>query len=324
MSERTTRRSEWTVPGDCVRGAFLAVGGALFLALACGAPARADEPFACGLSEVRGVAQEDARSAAEIVCAELKRVSSGRGRYEISLAPLGRVVILTVARRDKAESITVRAEGLEEIPTLASRIAEALAKERPLADTQRLGNLTADETRPLRTKPGEAKFLTGVANVQAIGLRGSGASVSFGMMYAAERFSIPVETRLGWTGTDQGSHLNLFSASVGGRGYFTTRDVSPYLGAGLGLLTLDAGSYSEGGFYGKRIGFGTYVEAGVEALRLHRARVALAVRADLPTYSLHQDEYRDWDYATGQPGVVIAPARDKYVWPVSIGVSVAF
>jgi hypothetical protein len=59
-------------------------------------------------------------------------------------------------------------------------------------------------------------------------------------------------------------------------------------------------------------------------LRLHRARFTLAVRADFPTYSLHQEETRSWDFATGQVVEVITPARSKSVWPLSIGVSVAF
>jgi hypothetical protein len=145
------------------------------------------------------------------------------------------------------------------------------------------------------------------------------------MMYAGERFSLPVEVRFGWAGSGgQGPTLRFFSASVGGRGYLTTRDISPYVGAGLGLLTLDADDASPDEYFDVRTGLGTYLEVGVEALRLHRARVALAVRADIPTSALRSEECYGWDPATGRSDDFLTPGRTKYVWPVSIGVSVAF
>ncbi len=296
------------------------LGGAFVLTAGQPAGAGAEEAFSCELKQARGLDEDDAWTASELLCAELRHASSATGGYEVSLASLGRLVVVTVRRQEDGVSITVRTEGVEEIPA-APRIARALAEDRPLADTQRVGNLLAEEAQPIRTKPGELKFLTAVANLQSPGLGSSGASVTLGMMYAGERFSLPLEARVGWgRDGDAGPSLNVFSASVGGRGYLTNRDVSPYLGVGLGLLTLDA--HDDSGnerFRARRIGFGTYLEAGVEVLRLHRARVALAVRADIPTYSLHQDAIRDWQTQQIRQG-----ARTKYVWPVSIGVSVAF
>jgi hypothetical protein len=305
----------------------MALTGALFLTPGLPPHAHAQEGFSCGLKQVRGLSEDEASASADLVCEELKRASGGRGGYEVALSTLGRLVIVTASRRETGESITVRTDGVEEIPVAATRIAEALARDRQLADTQRVGNLLVEETRRIRTKPGEAKFLAGVSHLRSPGHGAAGASVTLGMMYAGARFSLPVEARFGWAGDgSQEAALHFFSASVGGRGYLTTRDVSPYVGGGLGLLTLDAwGDPSPNDrFTAERTGLGAYLEVGIEALRLHRARVALAVRADIPTYSLHSEEYRAWNPETGHPDDVLTPGRTKYVWPVSIGVSVAF
>jgi hypothetical protein len=167
-----------------------------------------------------------------------------------------------------------------------------------------------DETRPIQTKPGGPGFLAGVAAFQSPGLGASGVSVTLGMMYAGERFSLPVEFRSGWSPDQyQKPALYFFSASVGGRGYLTKRGTSPYVGAGLGLLSLGTRNDGDPG-YSPKTGPGVYLELGVETLRLHRASVALALRVDLPMEPLESEEP--------------IPSRTKYVWPVSIGVTVAF
>ena len=127
--------------------------------------------------------------------------------------------------------------------------------------------------------------------------------------------------------------ISLFSVSVGGRGYLSKRDVSPFVGGGLGLLRLEAdegeypyaGGPSSGYFQAEWFGLAPYVEAGVEVLRLHRGRIALHVRADFPLAALHSQEievWSEWDRPGSAPRVY--PAQSRYVVPVSIGISVAF
>ena len=121
--------------------------------------------------------------------------------------------------------------------------------------------------------------------------------------------------------------MSLFSGSVGGRGYLSKRDVSPFVGGGLAILNLEEGEYASfgsgaGDFYSQRSGIAFYAEAGVEMLRLHRGRVALVVRADFPTASLRSESY---DYYYSYYGDVSTPSQteSRYVVPVSIGLSVA-
>jgi hypothetical protein len=311
------------------------VGVAAFLPVAgLGARAHADEAFRCELREARGVSPADAATAAEILCGELRRASGGRGAYGVALATLGRIVVVTATREEPAASVTVQADGLEEVPKAAPRIADALVHGLGFATTQRVDNLLEGETRPVRSKKGSVKFSAGVADVESLGHGARAAGFSLGLMYATPRFALPVELRFAWDDSQfDEKGLDLFSLSVGGRGYLSKRDVSPFVGGGLGILNLSASESDFSGsatgyFYGQRTGVAPYVEAGVEMLRLHRGRVAVLVRADFPTGSLRSEAIPAWEYWDehegryyGEPG---RPAQSRYVVPVTIGVSVAF
>lgn len=312
--------------------AFLVGGGSA-------APTRADDAFRCELKEALGVPEADGGTAARLICEELRRASFGQGRFGIALGTLGRVVVVTVTREDTAASVTVRLDGVEEVETAANRIADALVRGLAFPSTQRVDNLLEGEARPAKTKKGSVKFSLGVADVESPGHGARAAALSAGLVYSTPRFALPAEIRLAWDDSRGGEPgLELFSVSVGGRGYLSKRDLSPFLGAGLGVLRLEA---SEGGdpwaegpasryFFAERFGIAPYVEAGVEMLRLHRGRIALHVRADVPTWALESEAfevYPHWDrrgpYPQPGSGSTI-PAQSRYVVPVTIGVTVAF
>ena len=244
---------------------------------------------------------------------------------------------MTVKREDPAASVTVELRGLEEIPSASPRIADTLVHGLAFSQTQRVDNLLEAETRPARAKKGSVKFTAGVADVESIGHGARAAGFSLGLLYATPRFALPAEMRFAWDDSASGEpSLDLFSFSVGGRGYLSKRDVSPYLGGGVGILRLqaDEGFYPYEGaqgsryFYGERFGVAPYVEAGVEMLRLHRGRIGLQVRADLPLWSLESpamEFYVPWDGRGPYPDTATTyPAQSRYVVPVSIGLTVAF
>jgi hypothetical protein len=307
---------------------------AILLALGSTAPARADEPFQCLVKEANGLSPADAGTAVGLICDDLRRESAGRGTFEIRLGTLGSLVHVTATRLDTEESISVRAESLEEVPLASARIAEALVHHRPLVTTQRVDNLLAEETREARVKRGSVKFTLGVADVESIGHGARAAGFSLGLTYASPRFALPAEMTFAWDDAEYGEPgMSLFSVSLGGRGYLSKKDVSPFVGGGLGMVRLEAheGEYPYPGsptsvyFQAESFGLAPYLEAGVEALRLHRGRVALRVRADLPVAALHGDEmevWSEWDRPGSAPRVY--PAQSRYVVPVSIGLTVAF
>ena len=307
------------------------------LGAGAGAPAGAQDAFRCELTDASGVPEADARTAERVLCDQLRQASGGRGGFGVALGTLGKAVLVTVKREEPAATVTVELRGLEEVPSASPRIADTLVHGLAFAQTQRVDNLLEAETRPARAKKGSVKFTAGVADVESIGHGARAAGFSLGLLYATPRFALPAEMRFAWDDAASGEpSLGLFSFSVGGRGYLSKRDVSPYLGGGVGILRLqaDEGFYpyegAEGNryFYGERFGFAPYVEAGVEMLRLHRGRIGLQVRADLPLWSLDSpamEVYVPWDGRGPYPdSATTYPAQSRYVVPLSIGVTVAF
>jgi hypothetical protein len=231
--------------------------------------------------------------------------------------------------------VTVQIDGIEEVPVAAERIAQALVQGLAFPATQRVDNLLTGETRPAPTKKGSIKFTAGVADVESLGHGARAAGFSLGLLYAAPRFALPAELGVAWNDGYGSKQVDVFSLSVGGRFYFSKRDVSPFAGGGLGILRVSAseGGYPEPGraptgyFSAERFGVAPYVEAGVEMLRLHRGRVALRIRADFPTGALESQPFEvySWDDRAGRPGAsYVYPAQSRYVVPLSIGVTVAF
>ena len=334
MSAQTPYR-----PASRRHRALLPAMVAAFFVLAVGSARRvaAEDAFQCGLKLSTGIAQADAETAAGLLCDELRKESGGRGAFDLRLATLGKAVLVTATRADSRFSVTIQLAGVEELPVAAGRVARALVQGQPFSKTERVDNLIASETREPLSKKGSVKFSLGVAHIESPGHGGRGSGFGLGLAYTAPRFALPADMRFGWDDTEYGGkQLSLFSLSVGGRAYLTTRDTSPFVGAGLGYVKLSA---SEGAypmtsdprspyFSGDRSGIAPYLEAGVEMLRTHRGRIALHVRADLPTASIRSQavDVYSYDQRTGSPtGVArVVPEQSRYVVPVTIGLSVTF
>jgi hypothetical protein len=230
--------------------------------------------------------------------------------------------VVSAIREDTAESVTVQVQGLEELPVAAERIAESLLRRRAFAKTQRVDNLLETETRLALTKKGSVKFSVGVADLESLGHGGRGAGFSLGLVYATPALALPVEMRFGW---DDASYdepgIGLFSLSVGARRYLSKQDTSPFFGGGLGILNLSA---RDEGYDDHRFGASGYLEAGVEILRLHRGRIGLQLRADLPFGALRGERYVDYGYPGDSAPAYVQHTESQYVVPVTIGLNVAF
>ena len=219
------------------------------LALAC-AEARAEQGFECRLESAVGIAEADAAAASMLICEELRRQSGAAGAFEVALASLGRLVIVKASRTDRAESVTIQMDSIEEAPVAAARLAQALLGHQPFERTQRIDNLLETETRQPPSKRGSVRFTVGVQGVGSFG-NGSASGVGFGLTYLTPGFAVPAEFRaVGGDSNYPDADLDLWGISVGGRRYLSKRDVSAFGGAGLGVLKL---CVNEGtGFYGER------------------------------------------------------------------------
>jgi hypothetical protein len=310
---RETRRRTTAWPIGLLSLAALAGSGSPSIEAAEGSA------FRCVAGEVRGVEPADAQTAIELVCDAI-RATDAAGTFSVSLRSLGHDIILSAAR-DQGAPVTATLSGIEEAQTAAARLAAAVVDKHALPTTQRIDNLLETETREPLSKKGSVRFSTGVNGFTPLGHGGSGAGFSLGLIYAAPTVALPVDMRFAWNESSDGSpSASLFAISVGGRRYFSRRDLSPFAGAGFSMLRLSAeeGHYDSGRFEGTRFGFAPYLEGGIEILRLHRARLAFGLRLDVPTGSLRSDGASDY---YGQP---TRPPSSRYVMPLSAGATIAF
>ncbi|HEU4537454.1 MAG TPA: hypothetical protein VFS00_25220, partial [Polyangiaceae bacterium] len=207
-------------------------------------------PASCLLA-TRPKAQEDsARTAARLLCDELRgqgvsigdlsdQAVSGGDAYRIDIEPLGGQLMVRVAYESPVG--TPRAtrrlvlSGYEEMNVAAGRLAEALVRDKPLGETATVGNVVQAESAPVQKKRGDTLFGLGLIglSVPAAGVYAApGAEMSF--FYDATDVAIGISAAIaGGKGASGGSGRSTFADfSVGARRYFSRSDFSPYLGGG--------------------------------------------------------------------------------------------
>jgi hypothetical protein len=253
------------------------------------------------LGEHDGVPEPDARTSARLVCDEIARESAGAwtGTYRVSMSRLGTNIILSV-RADGVNGGTVRLRTLrlgriEEAALAAPRLAEAIVRDIPIEETEKVGNLTGGETARIQKKPGEFKLGIGVGGV----LLSTADTTASALLlvrahYETPRFAVGGEMRV-----STNAPMPYFGLGVGGRYFTSDADVSPFFGGGLALVALDS--------YDSKSGLAAYGELGLQMLRTHRARFTLDLRVDAPTF------------ATGS-----STNPNAYVVPVSMAAGVAW
>lgn len=249
----------------------------------------------CRLGDHPGIPLADATTAAELVCAEIARLgTSPSARYRVSLAKLGKAIILSVTREgdetSKREDFRqMRLESIEEVSVAAPRIARSIVLDVPVEETQKVDNLVGEETRVPKTKPGSTHFALGLFTLLAPLNQGVSAAPGIDLDVHHEtgdaRWEIGGNLLAGGGGPSGGPSLAFFSLSVGGKYFTSDGDFSPYFGGGLAWSFLSL-STADGSFNGNGNGIGAYGEVGVQFLRTHHAHLALGARFDLPFYSL--------------------------------------
>lgn len=281
-----------------------------------------NEAAICLLDEHPGISDSDAMTSAELICDEVRKqgvsigrpvtsVDSAQSVYRVKLRKLGEAILLSLVYESplgqQQDQRNLQLKNIEEIPIASQRIAEALVQNRSLEGTAEVNNLVGQETRVYAKKHGE--FLKG------IGLGGyfvprhdifASPMIDLHTGYESIRWGIGTDLRFG--GFDNGGFgdgkFGHISWSMGGKYFFLPSDISPYAGGGLQLaylhienVTFDAEQDTYDSFEAGQGGLGSYLEAGVEFLRLHQTRFAVDLRLDIPFFSLKDDRDNEKYYA---------------------------
>jgi hypothetical protein len=292
----------------------------------------------CRLGDHEGFEDADSRTALQVVCAEIARAGAPAGaRYRVSLGKLGSAVILSVAREgdtpgSTADSREMRLQGVEEVVVAAPRVAESIVKGTPLVETEKVDNLVGQETRQPKSKPGKTHFALGIVGILPPLDQGltPAPGIVFDVHYetGSQNFELGGTIRFGSNGggSDAAQTSGFFAFSLGGRGYTSDADISPYVGGGMSWsyfsVHAPAGLIDASGS-----GLGAYADAGVEILRTHHAHLALGARMDVPFFTLRNSVSVVEAAPVGQPivgtGSATGPSTLYYV-PLSAELRLTF
>jgi hypothetical protein len=262
-------------------------------ALLAAAPARAEAPTAppvsCETGPHSGTYDGEAETVTEMVCVELRHASA-HGPHVVSVSKLGSATFLSVTDAT-GDTRRLQIAGLEEVPVAAPRIATAVTQKTTTSATQQVDNIVDEDQRVLKRQKGEMLVGLGLA-----GLHAGSASVlpAVNLRGAYETTSFAVVGDLRYAFATQNSDATVLTLGLGGRYFFGKNDVAPYLGAGLSYTNQNIGTNSsryDGNWFGSNDGVGGYAEAGIEALRTHKSRLAFDLRGDVPFYGLKLERF---------------------------------
>jgi hypothetical protein len=150
------------------------------------------------------------------------------------------------------------ASSLDESDVVIPRLVRAVVNQEPVQEGQRIATMTDQETVPFKKKPGEGFFMLGVGLVPLGG--------SIGWSYEAQRWRLGV--------LFQGAENDPSFFGVEGAWIPLDTDISPYVGAGLGVV----GAANDG----DGTALGTKLEVGAEFFRLHGVRLLAGASVIIP------------------------------------------
>ena len=266
----------------------------------------------CLIGEHSGFPEADARTAALLVCGELRkqglpvgdpvsRAPDGADRYRLDLHRLGQYIVVRLSHVDPGGRVIIERQiqmgGIEEMVSAAPRLAEAVVLGRSVASTVDRETVVEEEARRHRLIPGDSFWGVGLMGTMASGIAKPGYSVQG--WYETGSFAVGSELWGSGGEDDDGDSFVFLAWGIGGRYHFSKGIVSPYLGGGFTRVWASLDSLADDEEEG---GLGGYVAGGLEALRLTRARLRLELRVDRPFFGLGE--------------------RD--MMPVSLGLSLTF
>jgi hypothetical protein len=277
--------------------------------------------YTCVVGEHGGIDDAEARTGADVVCAELAKQRAPVGEYEIRFGALGARQIFTLVQRSTGEERQVPITGMDEVLIAAPRVVAALTKRSTVAATSDVGNVTQAEARSPQLRTSSKSFAMGIAGMTAAGVApGLSGGVSMRLAFRFSQAAVVMDGRAGGIGSGD-DKLGYADLGVGGRYYLSNEDVSPFFAGGLALAYFQA-NRGNGDITLSGSGLGAYAEIGIEVFRTTSHGFIASFRADFPSFPLK---------GTGEPvsGVndvmtSTTPSDSKYVVPLSLDVGIVF
>ncbi|MBI5532696.1 MAG: hypothetical protein HY898_08285 [Deltaproteobacteria bacterium] len=294
------------------------------------APANVPAIGSCSLGSHDGIADADAVTASQLVCDEIQRQFPGnRGTFVVELRKLGSGSLLVLTQLDERGSVAdrrqLRMDRIEETVWAAPRLVESLITRTSIGTTARVDNIVGEDARELRKRSGQTHVGAGIIGSAFIGGNGIVApGVDLALYHETERVAVGGDLRLsyrsqGSNGDEKGA--SMYALSVGGRYFTSSEDITPYFGGGLSWSSI---SFTGVEYTASESGLSAYAEGGVEALRTHRTRILLGLRATLPFYAPKNERYPGYYPGLGSNPTPVKQEEARYTVPLTINATVMF
>ncbi len=206
------------------------------------------------------------------------------------------VVSVTLVDVDSGKVINTQrmaVDRLEDLDSVAERMAEAFVRGASTDETAELGNITAEEAKPARRRDAEHSLglrLGGIVPLGDAGFAGQGGGVAIDLSYWYEASNFAIAPRLGFRFSADPDDENRFFElpfDIGAYYIIGQADFAPFVGGGAGLRYMSQ-RVEEGQQVGGIIaathtstvsdtafGFGTFGRVGILLGRTYTVRVAV-------------------------------------------------
>ena len=250
-------------------------------------------PAVCLIGEHSGFPEAEARTAALLVCDELRkqgilvgepvyRAPISASVYRVGLHRLGQKVLVRLSRENPIGTVLIERQlqlaNIEEMIPAAPRLVDALVHRKSLASTADVESVVEQEARMLRKIPIQTSGEIGIFGIYGLGT-GEDVGVKPGLKIAGsyERPPYAVAFAFAFAGKVEVDGEEIESVEfgflgLGGRYFFNKQNFSPYVGGGF--------TYIISGGWGSSLG--SYAVGGIEALRLSHYGFKLELRVDKP------------------------------------------
>jgi hypothetical protein len=277
----------------------------------------------CNLGSHADVPDGEARTAAELLCAELADRKAAAVPHQVRFGVLGGRTLVILEQQDADGAVVAERRtflaSLDEIAVAGPRIVDALVENKPIDETRNVDNVLAAETRTPKVQKGQMGFEGGIYGSTAVGAAsGASAGVALGLLYRAGSVGISTQARFGGIGSSE-SQISGNSLEFGARYYLSTAEIAPYVGGGFEISSVHLTRTTGSDYAGS--GFGAYVTMGAELLRTHHAAVSAAIQLDAPFYAVQSASYDSYD---GSFSTLKETHDSRWVAPLSFNMNIIF